>query len=346
MLCLSQATMISVRMQPGSTDCAGASRKPCDTIQSHKVRTAIWMPSPFVIGGGIRKMWVFRNQGPFACPLFFWGCVFYSDAMETSSTERQSQLILLGTGTSNGVPMIGCHCDVCESTNPKNQRSRSGVLVQGPAGNFLIDTPPEVRLQLIREKIDSVRAAVFTHGHADHLFGLDDLRIFSYYQKEVIPIYCEAETENRIRKSFDYAFSDPAEARHFGAVPQFSVRPIGIEPFELLGLWVRPIRLWHGEMPVLGYRINNVAFCTDVSRIPDESWPLLEGLDVLVLDALREKPHPTHFSLSQAIEVAERLEPRQTYFTHVSHMLEYQATNARLPPGMALAYDGLRIPLG
>ena len=265
--------------------------------------------------------------------------------METTDVETRPEMILLGTGTSNGVPMIGCHCEVCESPNPKNHRTRSGVLIKGTAGNFLIDTSPELRLQLVRERIDAVRAAVFTHPHADHLFGLDDLRIFSYYQQEIIPLYCEAETESRIRKSFDYAFNDPAEARHFGAVPQFSIRPIGVEPFELLGFWVRPIRLWHGQMPVLGYRINNVAFCTDVSRIPDDSWPLLEGLDVLVLDALREKPHATHFSVSQALEVVARVEPRQTYFTHISHALEYAATNARLPDGVALAYDGLRIPL-
>ncbi|MBI3860609.1 MAG: MBL fold metallo-hydrolase [Planctomycetia bacterium] len=254
-------------------------------------------------------------------------------------------MILLGTGTSNGVPMIGCHCEVCESPNPRNKRTRTGVLVQGPGGNFLIDTPPELRLQLVRERIDVVHAAVFTHGHADHLFGLDDLRISSYYLKQVIPLYCETETAGRIRKSFDYAFDDPYASRHFGAVPQFTINPIGTEPFELMGCLLRPIRLWHGEMPVLGFRINDVAFCTDVSRIPDESWPLLEGLDVLVLDALREKPHPTHFNLAQAIDVVKQLRPKQAYFTHISHVLEHESTNARLPGGAELAYDGLRIPL-
>jgi phosphoribosyl 1,2-cyclic phosphate phosphodiesterase len=265
--------------------------------------------------------------------------------METGVEATRPQMILLGTGTSNGVPMIGCHCDVCESPNPKNKRTRSGVLVQAPAGNFLIDTSPELRLQLVRERVDVAHAAVFTHAHADHLFGLDDLRIFSYYLKQVVPLYCEPETERRIRKSFDYAFEDPYASRHFGAVPQFAVHSIDTEPFELLGLTIQPIRLWHGEMPVLGFRINSVAFCTDVSRIPDESWPFLEGLDVLVLDALREKPHPTHFNLSQALEVVQQAGPRQAYLTHISHTLEHEATNARLPPGVALAYDGLRIPL-
>jgi len=265
--------------------------------------------------------------------------------MSVENENTQPQMILLGTGTSNGVPMIGCHCEVCSSSNPKNKRMRSGVAVRAPDGVFLIDTPPELRLQLVREKIDLARAVIYTHGHADHLYGLDDTRIFSYYLKQVIPLYCESETERRIRQSFDYAFTDVSPQGHFGAVPQLNIRPIGLEPFELLGLTVRPIRLWHGELAVLGFRINNVAFCTDVSRIPDESWPLLEGLDTLVLDALRDKPHPTHFSLSQALEAAQRVAARQTFFTHISHALEHDATNARLPAGVELAYDGLRIPL-
>ena len=241
--------------------------------------------------------------------------------------------------------MIGCHCDVCRSSNPKNKRTRSGVFVQAPRGNFLIDTPPELRLQLVRENIDLAHAVLFTHGHADHLFGLDDLRIFGFYLKKAIPLYCEAEVERRIRASFDYAFNEPPPRFSFGALPNLEVRPIGVGPFDLLGLKVRPIRLWHGELAVLGFRINNVAFCTDVSRIPDESWPLLEGLDTLVIDALRDKPHPTHFSVGQALAVAERVRPRQTYLTHIAHSLEHETTNARLPPGVELAYDGLRIAL-
>lgn len=265
--------------------------------------------------------------------------------MPPSADMTTPQMILLGTGTSNGVPMIGCHCDVCRSSNPRNKRTRSGVFVQAPEGNFLIDTPPELRLQLVRENIDLAHAVIFTHGHADHLFGLDDLRIFGFYLKKAIPLYCEAEVERRIRSSFDYAFNDPDVRFSHGALPNLEVHTIGMAPFDVLGMTVRPIRLWHGELAVLGFRINDVAFCTDVSRIPDESWPLLEGLDTLVLDALREKPHPTHFSVGQALAVVERVRPRQTYLTHIAHSLEHEATNARLPPGVELAYDGLRITL-
>lgn len=264
--------------------------------------------------------------------------------MNLSSAATDRQIILLGTGTSHGVPMIGCHCDVCRSTNPRNKRTRTGVLVQAPEGNLLIDTPPELRLQLIREEIDLVHAALFTHGHADHMFGLDDLRLFGHYLQHPVPLYCEEIVEERIRTSFDYAFNDNYPNRHVGAVPQLVFERISVEPFQVLGLTVRPIRLWHGLLGVFGYRINDVAFCTDVSRIPDESWPLLENLDTLIIDALREKPHPTHFSVGQSLEVVDRVKPRQTYFTHICHSLEHEATNARLPPGVQLAYDGLRIP--
>ena len=261
------------------------------------------------------------------------------------SVDSQPQMILLGTGTSNGVPMIGCHCEVCSSSDPKNHRTRTGVVVRAPRGNFLIDTPPELRLQLLRERIDLVEAVVYTHGHADHIFGIDDLRLFGYYLKRAVPLYCDGPTTERIRQSFDYCFSDPELNNHPGATPRLELRSMELAPFELLGLTIRPMRLWHGQLPILGFRNNDVAFCTDVSRIPDESWPLLEGLRVLVIDALREKPHPTHFSVDQALEVVARVKPRQTYLTHISHTLEHEATNARLPKGVELAYDGLRVPL-
>lgn len=262
----------------------------------------------------------------------------------TSIPRSERTIILLGTGTSVGVPVIGCDCAVCLSTNPRNHRLRTSVAVRVPGGTFLIDTSPELRLQLVRERISVVEAVLYTHSHADHIFGLDDLRICGQYLKRAIPLYCEANVEAHIRATFAYAFVQPYPNDHPGAIPQLVFETIGLEPFDVLGQRVQPIRLMHGKLPILGFRINDVAFCTDVSAIPDESWPLLEGLDVLVIDALREKPHPTHLSVAQAIEVAERVKPRQTYFTHVSHTLEYEETNARLPAGIELSYDGLRIP--
>ena len=262
--------------------------------------------------------------------------------MSPPSSTFDRQIILLGTGTSTGVPLLGCQCPVCQSTDPRNHRTRTGVLVQGPGGNFLIDASPELRLQLLREKIGMIEAALLTHEHADHTFGLDDLRMFGYYLNHPVPLYCEERVEQRIRQAFAYAFSDPPP-NSSGGLPRFDLRPLTGEPFELLGVSVRPIRLWHGGLPIYGFRLHDVAFCTDVSAIPEESWPLLEGLDTLVIGALRDKPHPTHFSVGQALEVAERVRPRRTVLTHLSHLLEYHATNARLPAGVELAYDGMRL---
>jgi phosphoribosyl 1,2-cyclic phosphate phosphodiesterase len=254
------------------------------------------------------------------------------------------ELILLGTGTSVGVPVIGCRCPVCKSTNPRNNRTRTGVLVPAPGGNILIDTPPELRIQLLREQVEIVHAAVFTHSHADHIFGLDDLRIFGYRLDRAIRLYCEEPVERQLRVAFSYAFDPPDPDAHHFAVPKLAFERITTEPFELLGQPIRPIRLMHGKLPMLGFRINDVAYCTDVSLIPAESWHLLEGLDTLVIDALRDHPHPTHFSVAQALEVIERVKPRRAYFTHISHSLEYEATNARLPENVELSYDGQRIP--
>lgn len=255
-----------------------------------------------------------------------------------------ASLTLLGTGTSMGVPMIGCDCAVCRSTNPRNHRMRTGVLVEAAAGNFLIDTPPELRLQLIRERVEMIEAVLYTHAHADHILGLDDLRIFGFKRKASVPLYCEAAVEETLRRQFCYAF-DEEELASLHSSPQLTFRRLGTEPIELCGLTIRPFRVWHGETPVLAFRINDVAFVTDCKRIPEESWPLLEGLETLVIDALWEEVHPTHFNVEEALAVIERVQPQRAYFTHVSHRLEYETTNARLPAGVELSYDGLTIPL-
>lgn len=254
-------------------------------------------------------------------------------------------MILLGTGTSVGVPAIGCGCDVCRSSDPRDNRTRTSAIVGLPEGNLLIDTAPDLRTQLLREEIGLVHAVAYTHEHADHLFGLDDLRLFPFYIGTAVPLYCEETVEQRIRKSFDYAF--PAEEpTHEGAIPHLEFRRITHAPFEALGATITPTPLKHGpKFDVLGFRIGDVAYCTDVNAVPPSSEALLQGLDVLVLDALRIRPHATHFSLEEAIEVARRLRPRRTIFTHISHDLPHAETNSRLPQGMELGYDGLRIPL-
>jgi phosphoribosyl 1,2-cyclic phosphate phosphodiesterase len=244
-----------------------------------------------------------------------------------------------------GVPVIGCDCPVCTSTDPCNQRTRCSLALGLPEGNLLVDTPPDLRTQLLREKLGLIHATLFTHSHADHLFGLDDLRLFPYYLGHRMTVYCEAAVEVQIRESFSYAFDPALQEFPAGSVPQLVFQTITSEPFETLGSRVYPIRLMHGRLPVLGFRFGNIAYCTDTNAIPDGSWPLLENLDVLIIDALRRTPHPTHFSLDEAIAVAERVRPRRTLFTHMSHDLDHATINALLPAGMELAYDGLKIPL-
>ena len=257
----------------------------------------------------------------------------------------RGELIVLGTGTSVGVPAIGCPCDVCQSDNPRNKRTRCAVALGLPEGNLLIDTPPDLRQQLLREDIGLINAVLFTHEHADHLMGLDDLRLFQFYLEGPVPLYCEPHVEERIRHTFDYAFTGSVPT-HAGAAPQLEFHNVLREPLSILGQEVLPIPLEHGpRFNTLGFRFGNVAYCTDVKTIPSESWPLLEGVEVLILDCLRYKPHVTHMCLEESLEVVERLKPRQTYFTHIAHEFEHETVNRQLPPGVALAYDGLRIPL-
>jgi len=261
------------------------------------------------------------------------------------TTDIRGQLILLGTGTSVGVPSIGCPCEVCSSTDPHDKRTRCAALVGLPEGNLLIDSPPDLRQQLLRERVGIVHAVLYTHEHADHVFGVDDLRLFPFYLGHPVPLYCEAEVEQRIRRSFDYAFSD-VQHTHAGAAPQLAFHPIGLAPFDVLGARIIPLRLKHGpRFDVLGFRFGNVAYCTDTNGIPPESLALLEGLDVLILDALRPRPHPTHFSVDEAIAIARQLKPKRTIFTHIAHELSHARTNASLPAGVELGYDGQRIPL-
>lgn len=249
--------------------------------------------------------------------------------------------VFLGTGTSVGVPMVGCHCAVCTSTDPHNHRYRCAVLIRTARGNLLIDTPPELRLQLLRARVDCVHAVLFTHYHADHLFGLDDLRPIAHYLGGPVPLYCDAAVERKIREAFSYAFHPGANNLPTGYVPKLVFHRIPDGPFTVVGEQVTPVPLIHAHFEVYGFRIGDVAYCTDVSKIPPESWPRLEGLRVLVLDALRTRPHPGHFNVDQALEVIDRLKPKQAYLTHMSHDLDHEATNRQLPPHVRLAYDGL-----
>jgi len=253
------------------------------------------------------------------------------------------RITFLGTGTSHGVPMIGCDCETCRSADPRDKRWRASIYVETDDGQaLLVDAGPDIRAQSLAFNVRWVDAILFTHGHADHIMGLDDVRRFNAIQQRPMPCYGDAATLNDLRRSFSYVF-DPSTPRG-GGIPQLELFRI-VGPFCVGRQEIMPVPIFHGQRQILGLRIGRCAYLTDCSRIPDESWPLLEDLDLLVLDALREKPHPTHFSLSEAIEVTTRIAPRRACFTHMCHNLRHADTCAKLPPGMELAYDGLVVEI-
>jgi phosphoribosyl 1,2-cyclic phosphate phosphodiesterase len=258
------------------------------------------------------------------------------------------KVTLLGTGTSHGVPMIGCRCAVCRSLDPRDRRLRPSLLLEiggdpgasavaGAVRSVLIDTSTDLRAQALRHEIGRVDAILFTHSHADHVMGLDDVRPFNARQKAPIACFGDAQTLADVARMFAYIFH-PAPAG--GGVPRLSLFRIA-GPFSLGGVEVVPVPLLHGRRLILGYRFGPFAYLTDCSEIPEASWPLLAGVRLLVLDALRDRPHPTHFTVAEALAVVSRLAPERTYFTHICHDLPHAATCARLPDGVELAYDGL-----
>jgi phosphoribosyl 1,2-cyclic phosphate phosphodiesterase len=252
------------------------------------------------------------------------------------------RITFLGTGTSHGVPMIGCGCATCLSTDPRDTRLRPSIYVETPGACVLVDAGPDLRAQALRHRISRVDAILFTHGHADHILGMDDVRRFNALMNGSMPCYGDAATLEDIRRMFSYVFD--AATPKGGGLPQLDLRDLD-GPLRIADLAITPVPVHHGSRPILGFRFGGFAYLTDCNRIDDGSWPLLEGLEVLVLDALRIRPHPTHFSLDEAVAAAARIGANRTFFTHMCHDLLHAPTDARLPPGMALAYDGLVLEL-
>jgi phosphoribosyl 1,2-cyclic phosphate phosphodiesterase len=251
----------------------------------------------------------------------------------------RARVVFLGTGTSHGVPMIACECVVCRSTDPRDTRLRPSIHLEVPGrASILVDTTPDLRQQALRHRITRLDAVLYTHSHADHILGLDELRRFNAVQGGPIVCYGNDVAWDIIRRTFYYVFDN--QPRLGGGIPQIDAREIH-GAFSVAGVRIVPVPLLHGRMPILGFRFGSFAYLTDCNRIPDEAWPLLQGVDTLVLDALRDKPHPTHFTVAEALAVVERMAPRAAYLTHMAHELGHAATSARLPAGVELAYDGL-----
>jgi phosphoribosyl 1,2-cyclic phosphate phosphodiesterase len=250
-------------------------------------------------------------------------------------------VLFLGTGTSHGVPMIGCDCAVCRSDDPRDSRLRPSLYLECDDGmRVLVDTTPDLRQQALRYNLRQVDAVLYTHSHADHILGLDEVRRYNHMTRAPLPLYGDSATLEDLRRIFSYVF-DPRSSKG-GGVPDLRLNTI-VGPFCLGRTEIQPLTVRQGGRPVLAFRSGGFAYLTDCNEIPDETMAQLHGLDVLVLDALRRKRHPTHFSLDEAVDVARRLGARQTFFTHCCHDLGHAETNASLPEGVALAYDGLRI---
>ena len=261
--------------------------------------------------------------------------------MNGDVAKRLSRLVFLGTGTSQGVPVIGCGCDVCRSEDPKDQRLRSSLWVQQGETSVVVDTGPDFRHQMLRSGCTRLDAVVYTHEHKDHVAGMDDVRPFNYRQKQRLPLYASERVEATLRRDFHYAFHP---ASH-GGVPHVELRRVAeSSPFVIEGVTWQPLPVMHAELPVHGYRVEDVAYITDANAIPEATFALLEGVDTLVLNALRPQPHYSHFSLEEAVDVAHRVGARQTWFTHVSHLMPRHAeAEANVPSGMRFAYDGLTL---
>lgn len=250
---------------------------------------------------------------------------------------------ILGSGTSSGVPTIACTCPTCLSTDTRDKRLRPSIWIRSEQGSVVIDTSSDFRQQCLRAGITDLDAVVYTHHHFDHIAGFDDLRAFNFKYQAPVPIYLMSETLEHIRRIFSYAF--PSDEKPESGVPVIEPVVIDSDPITIADMELIPLPLKHGRMRVNGYRIGDFAYCTDCNMISDEAYERLAGTRILVLDALRYRPHPTHFTLEQAVESAERIGAEQTYFTHIAHDLMHEEAERLLPTGMNLAYDGLEIAI-
>lgn len=255
---------------------------------------------------------------------------------------KTALITILGSGTSQGVPVIGCQCEVCSSTDKLDKRLRASILIETAETNVVVDTGPDFRQQMLREKVTKMDAVLITHCHKDHIAGMDDLRSFNFLQKKAMPIYASPDDQKVIKTEFSYAFAD----KKYPGVPSFDLIDLHEKTLKINDLIINPIRVMHRYLPVFAFRIGNFAYITDANYISPESFDALKGIDILVIDSVRKEKHISHFSLSEAIEVAKQLNVKKTYFTHISHLMGKAAdVNAELPEGMQLAWDGLKIKI-
>ncbi len=251
----------------------------------------------------------------------------------------KATLTVLGSGTSMGVPTIGCDCAVCHSSDPRDRRTRPSIMLEFAGKTVLIDTTPDFREQAIRERIRQLDAVLYTHGHADHILGLDDVRPLSYHRAGKIPLYARPEDAEILHRIFRYIFEGNYK---FGGLAQVELHPLH-GPVDVLGARFEPVKVMHGDSEIIGYRFGQAAYLTDFSTIPEESFAQLNGLDILFLDALRHTPHPTHSTVENSLKIVEQVKPKRAFFTHICHDLPHATTNASLPAHVQLSYDGMKL---
>jgi phosphoribosyl 1,2-cyclic phosphate phosphodiesterase len=250
------------------------------------------------------------------------------------------RVTFLGTGTSQGVPIIGCQCEVCQSDDPRDKRLRSSIMIEVDGNNFVVDTGPDFRYQMLREKVRQLDAILFTHGHKDHTAGFDDIRAFNFIMKKDMEVYCDHLVEEILHKDFHYVF----QKVKYPGVPKANLHIIDNHPFEVNGVDIIPIKVWHMKLPVFGFRVGDFTYITDANRIDEEEKAKIRGSKTLVLNALRHEKHVSHFNLEEAIAMARELEVEQCYLTHISHQLGKHDTVVQdLPEGIDLAFDGLKV---
>ncbi len=250
------------------------------------------------------------------------------------------KITFLGTGTSSGIPMIACNCEVCSSTNKKDNRLRASILVQSTTTTIVVDTTPDFRYQMLREKIKKIDAVLFTHPHKDHIAGLDDIRAFNYFQQSSINIYANILTQEALKREFTYVFAE----KKYPGIPQINLCTIDMDPFIIGDINIIPILVWHLHMPVLAFRFGNFTYVTDANKIEEEERKKITGSKIMALNALRKEKHISHFNLPQAIEMVQQLKVPEAYFIHLSHQMgKHMDVEKSLPAGIHLAYDGLKI---
>lgn len=263
--------------------------------------------------------------------------------MPKMTIDSNLHITVLGSGTSTGVPVIGCSCDTCTSEDPRDKRTRCSLYIRYKETGIIVDTGPDFRQQVLKHKIDDIDAIIYTHLHNDHIIGFDDIRGYNFSNRKSVPAYAHQETADALKRIFPYAFGEVLQSG--GGLPVVPLHIINNDEFTIGDITIQPLELWHGKLEVKGFRIGNFAYCTDTNFIPAKTYSQLKDLEYLIIDGLRPEAHPTHFNIEQSLEAIEKIAPKKAYLTHIAHQIKHSRVEPSLPENVSIAYDGLEIKL-